>query len=155
MNIKIKPKPLLAFVFTALLVGFLSSVAGGTKTGFDNINTPSFVPPAAVFPIVWSILFILMGVSAYIVFEEKDPLSKNALIYYYIQLAVNFLWPVLFFRLHAFLAAFLWLLLLLILVIIMDIKFFEINKLSAYLQIPYILWLIFAGVLNFSVCLLN
>lgn len=155
MKIKINLKPLLLFVLGALLVGALSSWAGGTMTGFDNINTPSFVPPASVFPIVWTVLFILMGISAYIVFEAKDPLSKNALIYYYIQLAVNFLWPVLFFRLHAFLAAFLWLLLLLVLVIIMDIKFFKINKLSAYLQIPYILWLLFAGVLNFSVYLIN
>lgn len=155
MKIKFNWKPLLAFVGGTLLVGFLSSIIGGTMKGFDGIVTPSFAPPPLVFAIAWTILYILMGLSAYLVYEEKTDESKNALLFYYIQLAINFLWPVLFFRLHAFLFAFVWLVVLLAFVIIMFTKFLRVNKLSSYLQIPYLLWLVFAGILNFSVYLLN
>ncbi len=155
MTAKIRWKPLAFWTLGTLAVGFLSSLAGGTMKGFEGINAPSFVPPPVVFSVVWTVLFILMGVSAYLVYETQSLMTRNALIIYAVQLAVNFFWPVFFFRFHLFLFSFIWLLLLLALVIAMAVCFKRIKNAAGYLQIPYILWLVFAGVLNFSVYTVN
>lgn len=124
---------------------------------FESLNKPIFSPPAILFPIVWTILYILMGISSYIICSNKtDQKFKNRACYIYIaQLIVNSLWTLFFFRLNMILFAFIWLLLLIILVIIMITRFYNIKPIAAYLQIPYILWLLFAAILNFSIYLLN
>ena len=155
----IKLKPLLYFTLGTLAVGGLSAIiSSGSQKVYEQAAKPELSPPAWLFPVVWTVLFILMGISAYLVWSNDaadETLRKTALIIYFIQLAVNFLWPILFFNLQAYFFAFIWLLVLLALVIAMTALFYRIRPLAAYLQIPYIVWLIFAGYLNFMVFKLN
>jgi tryptophan-rich sensory protein len=123
---------------------------------FDSLNKPPLSPPAFLFPIVWSILYVLMGIAAYLVLNSNKPArTRTALTVYGVQLFFNFLWSILFFNLKAYLFAFIWLVLLLILIIITAYLFFGINKAAGYLMIPYILWVTFAGYLNLAIYLLN
>lgn len=123
--------------------------------GYEGVVTPKFAPPDIVFPIVWSILYILMGVSAYLIYVSQNGEKMKALVFYFAQLIVNIIWPLFFFRLDMYLFSFIWLLLLIVLVIIMFIAFYKIRPAAAYLQIPYIVWLVFAAVLNYAVYTLN
>ena len=150
-------KMLLLFIGLALLAGGIGALLGGNMDEFDTLNKPNFSPPAILFPIVWTILYILMGISSYLICSNKtDQKFKNrAILIYIIQLIVNSLWTLFFFRLNMLLFAFIWLLLLIVLVVIMIFKFYNIKPLAAYLQIPYIVWLSFAAILNFSIYLLN
>lgn len=151
----IKWKDLIVSILIPIILGFLGSLIGNVSSGFEGIVKPSFTPPAIAFPIAWTLLYILMGISAYLVYESNDVNKDNALFIYVIQLIINSLWTFFFFNLKWFLFSFFLVLLILILVIIMIVRFYKINKLSAYLQIPYVLWLCFAAVLSFSVFLLN
>lgn len=141
----------------ALLAGGIGALLGGKMNEFSTINKPWFTPPAIIFPIFWTILYILMGLSTYLVCENKTDkkFKKIACFIYLIQLLVNVLWTPLFFRFKLYLLSFFWILLLIFLVAIMIIKFYKIKPISGYLQIPYILWLIFASILNFSIYMLN
>lgn len=131
------------------IVGLLTSGMGGYK----DIIKPSFAPSGIIFPIVWSILYILMGVSFYLVTEDSsdDRLKKI----YYLQLGVNLVWSFIFFTFKWYLFAFIWILLLVALVLCMIMKFKKVNPLSAYLQIPYLLWIMFASILNYAIYTLN
>ena len=148
-------KGLLISIIIALLFGGLGALLANSMSGYQELNKPSFAPPAILFPIVWSILYILMGISSYIVYISDNKEKESALIVYGTQLIINSLWTFIFFNLQARLFAFMWLLILIILVCIMIYKFFKVNKLSAYLQIPYLIWLVFAAVLNFATYTLN
>lgn len=139
-------------------VGLLSALLTmNTMDKYKLLEKPSFSPPGWVFPVVWSILFLLMGIASYIVyfkgFDRKD--VKSALLFYVIQLVFNFLWSIIFFRLGLRGFAFIWIIALLILIIITTFKFFKISKPAGYLMLPYILWVMFASVLNLSIWLLN
>ena len=149
MNIK----KLAKYIAIPLVVGFLGNLLGGNTDIYSKINTPAFAPPAILFPIVWSILYILMGISSYIISNKKN--NNTALTVYYIQLGVHALWSLFFFRFNFFLFSALWLALLIILVIYMIVLFYKLDKTAAFLQIPYLAWIIFAFVLNFSIYLLN
>lgn len=154
-----KIKPYVILVAIALGVGALSALfTRGNMDIYDRIQTPPLAPPGILFPIVWSILYTLMGISSAIIYtkgrDENIPVYE-ALRIYAIQLVVNFFWSIIFFNLEAFLFAFLWLLLLWVLIIIMIVKFYKIDKTAAYLQIPYLLWVTFAAYLNFAIFLLN
>ncbi len=155
MTVKIKWKPLIFWVLGTLLAGALGSLIGGAMKGYEGVVTPKFAPPDIVFPIVWSILYILMGVSAYLIYVSQSGEKMKALGFYIAQLIVNIIWPLFFFRLDMYLFSFIWLLLLIVLVIIMFIAFYKIRPAAAYLQIPYIVWLVFAAVLNYAVYTLN
>lgn len=150
-------KSLVLNIAFALVAGGIGALLGGKMNDFATINKPCFSPPAIVFPIAWTALYILMGISTYLVCENKTDkkFKKRACFIYLAQLLVNVLWTPLFFRLKLYLLSFFWILLLIILVGIMIIKFYKIKPLAGYLQIPYILWLIFASILNFSIYLLN
>lgn len=155
-----KIKPYVISIAIALAVGGLS--AWLTKDGMDLYNQtvikPPLSPPMILFPIVWTILFILMGVGSGIVFVKRHTdkeAARSALFVYGLQLVVNFLWSIIFFNMQSYLFAFVWLLLLWVLIIIMIIKFHKISQLSAYLQIPYLLWVTFAGYLTIMVYFLN
>lgn len=139
-------KKLIFIIIFTLLIGSLPSLF--IDMDISNLYKPFYIPNI-LFPIVWTILFILMSISYYLVSNEDT--TKI----YLIQLFVNALWSVIFFGLKLRLLAFFWLLLLLALIIIMTIKYFKINKISGYLLIPYILWVTFAGYLNLSIYLLN
>lgn len=124
---------------------------------FEALNQPSLSPPGWLFPIVWTILYILMGISAYMIKVADAPEEDidDALTLYRYQLIVNFLWPVFFFNFGWHLLAFIWLILLWVLVVMMIKMFYKISKPAAYLNIPYLLWLTFAAYLNFGVWWLN
>ena len=149
-----KIKPYVISVAIALAVGGLSALL--TKDSMDvygTINLPPLAPPSWLFPVAWGILYVLMGISAAIVYtKDKD---KKGLLIYTIQLGVNFFWSIIFFNMRAFLFSFLWLVLLWFLVAIMILQFRKTSSLAAYLQIPYLLWLTFAGYLNFMIYILN
>lgn len=135
--------------------GFLGNFLGNSNMDFDKINMPFFSPPKIVFPIVWIILYTIMGISLYIIYSSKDENKMDAIKIFFIQLILNTLWTFFFFNLKWFLFSFFWILLIIIFVIIMIKKFININKISGYIEIPYLIWLIFAAILNFSIYLLN
>lgn len=156
MVIKLKNSiKLLISILIPLFVGFLSGILSGDFSTYQNLNRPSFAPPGFIFGIVWLILFILMGISSYLVYISEDKNRNRALIIYAIQLFLNFFWSIIFFRFDAYLLAIFWLIALIIAIVVMTIEFFRINKTSAYLQIPYLLWTIFALILTISVYQLN
>lgn len=148
-------KTLIISILIPNVIGFLGSLLGSPMKNFDTIIKPFFTPPEIVFPIVWIILFTLMGVSSYLIFESKSPYKKTALTIYGIQLILNSLWNLFFFNLKWFLFSFILVLVIIILVIIMIYYFEKINKTAAILQVPYLLWLIFASILTFNIYLLN
>jgi tryptophan-rich sensory protein len=156
-NTKNKIKVFLFSILSAELIGGLSALL--TRKGmeaFKIINKPSLTPPAVVFPIVWTILFALMGISFGMILLSKPSVAKNrSIIIYVLQLIVNFFWSIFFFNLQAFGLSFFWLLLLLFLICLMIYNFYQVNKLSALLQIPYLIWVAFAGYLTFSIWILN
>lgn len=142
-------------ILIPLVIGFAGSMLGGSMALFDNIEKPWFAPLAILFPIVWSILYILMGISSYLVYKSNSEYKKTALIIYDIQLILNALWSIIFFRFENFLLAFIWLVILTGVVILMMYYFYKSDKRAFYLQIPYLLWLIFATILNYSIYTLN
>lgn len=153
---KINFKNLITNISIPLAIGILSNFfTRNSMNIYKEVNQPDFAPPPAIFPIVWTILYILMGISAYIITESNSELKNKAIFIYYTQLIVNFLWPIVFFNLRMFLLAFFWLLFLWVLTVYMIFLFYKINKISSYLQIPYLIWLTFAAFLNFGIYSLN
>jgi tryptophan-rich sensory protein len=125
---------------------------------YEEINQPFLAPPSWVFPVAWTILYVLMGISSGMIYENKDAPGedkKRALLLYGINLAVNFLWSIIFFNLGAFFVAFLWLMLLIFIITRMISAFYKIKPLAAYLQVPYVLWCCFATYLTASIWLMN
>lgn len=149
----------------ALIISVLISLGIGALSGFltnDGVQAyqiykqePPLSPPPAAFPIVWTVLYLLMGVSAYLIYNEHAFNSGKALLIYGLQLLVNFFWPIFFFNLQWYLFAFVWIVFLWVLIVLMIREFFKINKTAAWLQIPYLLWVTFAAYLNFAAFLLN
>ena len=128
----------------------------GVKIYNATIQQPPLSPPSIVFPIVWGILFILMGMGAARIY--LSPASKarsRSLLLFLVQLAFNFFWSIIFFSLQAFGFAFLWLIALWILILLMILSFREVDQPAAWLQIPYLLWVTFAAYLNLGVWMLN
>lgn len=151
-----KTKVYIISILIALGIGALSGfLTRGSMERFASLNQPPLSPPGWLFPVVWSVLFILMGIGAAMIYLSDSPERTRALKIYALQLIVNFFWSILFFNLEARLFAFFWLLLLLALVLLMFFLFRKISPQAAFLQIPYILWLLFAAYLNFGVYLLN
>lgn len=122
---------------------------------YDQMEKPWFSPPDAVFSVVWTILYILMGIGMARVWRSGAPSRNRTLRVFLLQLGVNFFWTVWFFGLHKYLPAFLWLVLLVFLVAEMARRFSLADKLAGRMQIPYLLWGIFAAALNLGVWLLN
>ncbi len=120
---------------------------------YQDIVKPPLSPPPIIFPIVWTILYILMGISYFLATKDVEK-NKELDQIYLLQLLVNFLWPIIFFVLEMYFTAFLWIVLLLILVIVMIKELLKNNKISGYLQIPYLIWLLFATYLNLGITLL-
>ena len=136
-----------------LAVGGLSALL--TRQSMDlyaTIEKPPLSPPSVLFPIVWSILYLLMGVSALLVYNKG---CKDALLIFCVQLLLNFLWPLLFFNAQAFWAAFFLLVLLVVTVIWTVVLFYRCRPVAGYLLIPYLLWITFASYLNLMVAILN
>lgn len=152
----INKKQLAISVAIPLIVGGLASLINinGFKE-FETVNKPALTPPMIVFPIVWTILYILMGFSTYLVYNSESKSKTTAFVIYGLQLAVNFLWTCLFFGAKNYLGALAAIVALLVLIIAMIFSFYKINKKSAYFQIPYLVWVSFATYLNYMVYLMN
>lgn len=154
------------FNFGALLKNLALPLIGGILIGFfiknstsiyNGIKKPVFAPPPIVFPIVWTILYVLMGIAAYRIYMKNTTgiNDDGAYFYYLVQLCINFLWPFVFFSFRLYGISFIILVTLLILVVLTTLKFRKVDKTAAYLMIPYILWLCYAGVLNYFVWVYN
>lgn len=155
---KINWKLLIICIAIPLAVGGLSALL--TKDNmimFQYIRKPALSPPAWLFPVVWTILYTLMGISSYrVVSSDAAPKEiRGALIFYALQLFFNFLWSIVFFNLEAYLFAFIWLILLWALILITTVRFFRIDRRAGWLMVPYLLWVAFAGYLNYAIYKLN
>ena len=144
----------LGFVFGTLALGGLGALLGNTGA-YGDLVKPPLSPPAWVFPVAWSILYVLMGIAAYLVWQATATERSEVLRLYLIQLIVNVLWPLFFFRLEWRLFAFFWLLLLGALVSLVMIGFRALSKPAFTLLVPYAVWLAFAGYLNLGTYFLN
>lgn len=155
---KIKWKLLLACIAVPLLVGGLAGfVSGNGMRAFETLNRPPLSPPGWLFPVVWTILYIGMGIASYLVIASgapQKPISRAALLYG-LQLFFNFLWPILFFNLQLYFFAFAWLVCLWCFILATGILFLRVAKPAAYLMAPYLLWVAFAGYLNLGISLMN
>lgn len=156
-------KNFLISVLIPLLVGVTSSLISTLLSGqslavyYSQLIKPGFAPPSYVFPIVWTLLFILMGISAYIIMKKGYELPKviDAMFYYKLQLGLAFLWSILFFGFDLRLTALIDLAILIIIVIIMIIKFYKLDKRATYLNIPYLVWISYALLLNYYIWIIN
>lgn len=145
------------YLVTPLIVGFLSNaLTSNSRDFYKELIKPPLAPPGYLFGIVWTILFILIGISYLLLKLKTEGIDISDIdFWYYLQLIINFFWSIFFFKNEALTFSFVWLVFLLIAVVITFLKFYKVNKISAYLLIPYILWIIFAGYLNLSVAILN
>ncbi|MCI8554670.1 MAG: tryptophan-rich sensory protein [Clostridiales bacterium] len=146
-----------AFVFFEALTlgaGIAGGLLGGTS-GFQELRPPPLTPPAWVFPAVWTALYLLMGLAAYLIWNTRDIDGPRVLRLYLLQLAVNVLWPFLFFRLGWRLFAFFWLLFLTALITLTLTGFRYIRRSASRLLLPYLAWTLYAGYLNLGFYLLN
>ena len=151
-------KALIICLLIPLAVGGLAGwLTMGSMEHFAALEQPPLSPPGWVFPVAWTVLYLLMGLASFLVWKSAAPPAqkKRALTLYGVQLAVNFVWPLLFFRAGLYGFALIWLVLLLVLVIETTIVFGRIDKRAAWLLAPYLAWLVFAAYLNAGVWLLN
>ena len=150
-----KAKKIIKFIvliFGPLIIGTIVGVITQSDT-YKTIVKPFLSPPGALFPIAWSILYLAMGISFYIISKEKFDHTVTKV--FIAQLIVNYIWPFLFFKLNLYYLSAIWIVLLLYLVITMIDVFYQKQKIAGYIQIPYFLWLLFALYLNIGVALLN
>ncbi len=145
-------------IFIPVAVGlFAAFLTRDSMNIYDSIKTPPLSPPAILFPIVWTVLYVLMGIGSTMIYKSNafDGDKRQALTIYALQLFLNFLWSLLFFNERAFLSSLILLLLLWILIIAMILRFMKLSKIAAYMQIPYLIWVTFAGYLNLAIYILN
>jgi tryptophan-rich sensory protein len=140
-------------IFLPLIVGGIISLIIKSYMEYSNLIKPILSPPNWLFPLSWSIIYLLMGISYYLF--KKNSYDKKITIIYYIQLFVNALWSIIFFAWKLYFLSIIWIILLDILVLIMLILFYKYNKVSTYLNIPYIIWILFATYLTIGIYLLN
>ena len=149
------------FVQCILLPLFVGGLAAlftmNSMQQFQSMEKPPLSPPAILFPIVWTLLYVLMGIASYLIFkaDASGTDKEKALRTYGVSLIFNFLWPIFFFRYELYLFSFLWILLLWGIILITILLYNQINKTAAYLMIPYLLWVTFAAYLNLGIYLLN
>ena len=151
-------KKLITSILIPLIVGILSAViTNGSMDVYGMIKTPPLAPPSILFPIVWTILFVLMGISLYIIRMQRcdEKTKKEAYFIFGAQLLFNFLWSIFFFVVQAYTFSAIWLVLMIVLIISMIVKFLKINQIAGYIQIPYLIWCIFALYLNIAIAILN
>ena len=145
-------------ILIPITVGSIASViTRDSMSSFQLMKQPPLSPPAWIFPIVWTVLYLLMGISSYLIMQAKvdNKQKEKAILLYEYQLLVNFLWPTFFFHFEWYLFSFFWLILFWLLVVFMIVSFWKIDKRAAVLNIPYLIWLTFAGYLNLAIWWLN
>lgn len=144
----------LFYIFFPLFIGIVVSLFTSNFMDYSNLVKPPLSPPSILFPIVWTILYLLMGISYFIIKKTNND-DINLDFVYYIQLYVNALWSIIFFVLKWRFISILWIILLDVLVIYMIYLFYKKVKLSAYLNIPYLIWILFATYLTIAIYILN
>ena len=156
---KLRIKELLTAIAIPLAAGFVSYLfTQDSMMTFSLLQKPPLSPPGWLFPVVWTLLYVLMGFASWLIYvsPHADKEEKyQALFIYGLQLLFNFFWSIIFFQQNASLFAFIWLCVLLYLILLTALQFYQIKKIAAYLLIPYILWVTFAGYLNLTIYLLN
>lgn len=154
---KIQWKRLILCILIPLVVGGVSAlISRGGMENFASVKQPPLAPPDILFPIVWTILYVLMGIASYLVSVSDTPYrSKTALTVYGVQLFFNFAWSIIFFNFEAYVISFIWLLVLWVLIGITAFLFYGISKAAGYLMIPYLAWVSFAAYLNLGIAILN
>ncbi|MGN1315438.1 MAG: TspO/MBR family protein [Acutalibacteraceae bacterium] len=157
MVLSLRTKSLIKNLAIPLLVGALAGFLtnADAKEFTATAQKPVFMPPDWLFPVVWTVLYVLMGFAAYIIENSQSHRKNRALIIYYIQLFFNFAWSFIFFSCENYLFAFIWIIALLIFILATILEFKMVKARAAYLLIPYVIWVSFASVLNFSIYLLN
>ncbi len=155
---KIQWKALLINIVIPLAVGAISGfVTSNTEQIFEQLNKPPLSPPAILFPIVWSILYLFMGISSYIVYTSNFDIKQkqNAIKLNAAQLVVNFFWSIIFFGLSLYFVGFIWVLLLIVLVVLLIKTVKPISKYSAFFLYPYLAWICFAAYLSLAIAIIN
>ena len=163
MNKKINVIKLIVAIAIPLAVGMLSSfITKDAMMSFNAMKKPPLAPPGILFPIAWTILYILMGISSYIIYAydaQNDTSSLNlknkCLLLYAIQLIFNFFWSIIFFKFKLYIFAFAWLVILWIFVFKLLKESKKVSKVASYLLIPYLVWMAFAAYLNIGIIILN
>lgn len=158
MRRKINYRQLIICIAIPLLVGTLSAFL--TRDGmkiFKDMAKPPLSPPGWLFPIAWIILYTLMGIASYFIYQKRNQSAKvaGALLIYGLQLLFNFFWSIIFFNVRWYFAAFFWLVILWALIGFTILAFREIDKKASYLLYPYLAWVTFAGYLNLGIAFLN
>lgn len=155
---KMDKKEYLKAIAVPLIVGGVAALLSGSgMKEFASLNQPPLTPPGWLFPVVWTILYVLMGTAYYMINKThgNSKLIAEANTVYALQLIANFIWPILFFGFGWYFVAFIWLVILWILILVTFFRFFTVSKKSAYLLVPYLLWVTFAGYLNLGIWWLN
>lgn len=149
---------LLFFLAITFLAAFIGSyfTTPNIESWYKTLNKPTFAPPNWLFAPVWTILYLLMAISAFLIYQQKDnPQTKYALKFYFFQLILNSFWSIIFFGLRSPQFAFFEIIILWIFIFLTLLKFYKIHKTAGLLLFPYLLWVSFASVLNLFIWLLN
>ena len=144
----------LFYIFFPFIIGILVSILTAGNFNFQNLKQPPLSPPSILFPIVWTILYLLIGISYYL-YKKNSYTNKTEIILYYTQLLVNASWSIIFFTLKLRFFSIIWILILVILIYTLITLFLQKYKPSGYLLIPYLVWCIFATYLTVGIYLLN
>lgn len=155
-----KINKILVMIVTCVALGYFSGLVTreGVETWYPTLQKPAFNPPNAIFGPVWTVLYVMMGIAAGLVWDKiemQKEIVKKGLMFFAIQLALNLLWSYLFFGLHNPLLALIEIVLLWLMIYETFTKFIKVDKIAGYLLIPYLLWVTFAAVLNGSIWWLN
>lgn len=142
------------YIFFPLILGFIISALISNNIDYQTLKQPPLAPPSTLFPIIWTILYLLIGISYYL-YKKNTYTDKTEVIIYYTQLLVNALWSIIFFILKLRFFSIIWILALVILIYTLITLFLQKYKTSAYLLIPYLIWCIFATYLTIGIYLLN
>lgn len=151
-------KDLILCLSIPLLTGALSAfLTRNAMEQFERLSKPPLSPPGWLFPVVWTILYLMMGAASYLVLRSGGPRQAvdKALTLYGVQLGFNFLWTILFFSMGRYLFAFFWLVVLWFLILAAALRFYRLSEPAGYLMVPYLLWVAFAGYLNLGIYLMN
>ena len=155
---KVNKKLLIICLIIPLAVGGIAAlITGGGMDAFESLNKPPLSPAGWLFPLAWTLLYLLMGAASYLTLESRGPqqMFGKGIRLYALQLLLNFLWPIAFFTLEWYLFAFIWLLALWVLILFTALQFRRVSKAAFYLMLPYLAWVSFAGYLNLGIYLLN
>ena len=158
MNVKIEWKKLIVSLAAPLAVGGLSAlITKDNMVMFELVKKPPLAPPGWLFPVAWTVLYILMGLASYWVWnsDAQRGVKKAGAAYYALSLVFNFAWPIIFFNLDKYLAAFIWLCLLWRFTLLAAVQFRRADSRAGVAMLPYLLWVAFAGYLNLGIYLLN